>query len=77
MDEWTFSVEELTTLGREGSLPPGYLDALHARSRTLHARLTAEIAATVAEANGSVLPGRPTHRLRKTPAASIGWIVNN
>ena len=59
MDEWTFSVEELTTLGRERSLPPGYLDALHAQSRTLHARLTAEIAAMVAAAaNDPVLLAR-------------------
>lgn len=48
MDEWNFSVEEMTTLGRDGSLPPGYLQAHHARQRALHARLTAEIAAMVA-----------------------------
>lgn len=54
MDEWDFSVEEMTTLGRDGSLPPGYLQALHARQRALHARLTAEIAAAVAESNCSV-----------------------
>lgn len=59
MDEWTFSVEELTILGREGSLPPGYLNALHARSRTLHACLTAEIAAMgAAAANDPVLLAR-------------------
>jgi hypothetical protein len=47
---WDFSVEELTTLGRNGSLPPGYLYALHARQRALHARLQREIEATFAAA---------------------------
>jgi hypothetical protein len=46
MDEWNFRVDEMTTLGREGSLPPGYLEALYARQRALNARLAAEIATT-------------------------------
>lgn len=50
LTEWDFSVEEFTTLGRNGSLPPGYLDALRARQRALHARLHREIAATFAAA---------------------------
>lgn len=48
--EWNFGVDELAMLTRRGSLPPGYLDALHARSRPLHARLHREIAATFAAA---------------------------
>lgn len=56
---WDFSVEELTTLGRNGPLPPGYLNALHARQRALHARLHREIAATfAAAANDPVLLAR-------------------
>lgn len=47
---WSFSSDELMALAREGSLPLGYLDALYARRRALHARLHAEIAATFAAA---------------------------
>lgn len=47
---WDFSIEELTMLSRRGSLPPGYLDALHARRRAVHAKLRKEIEATFAAA---------------------------
>jgi hypothetical protein len=62
---WSFSSDELMTLSRNGSLPPGYLDALHARQLALHARLHSEIAATfAAAANDPAMLARLNRPLR-------------
>ena len=63
--EWNFGVEELTILSRRGPLPPGYLDALHARLLALNARLHMEIAATFA---GAANDPAPLARLDRPPS---------
>jgi hypothetical protein len=50
MDEWDFSVEEMTTLGRKGSLPFEYLEAMRMRQGFSHVALNAEIVAALADA---------------------------
>lgn len=49
-DEFGFDIETMTTLGRVGSFPPGYLDAYVARQRARHTKLDREIKAVFAEA---------------------------
>jgi hypothetical protein len=45
-----FSIEDLILKGRNGSLPPGYLDAYLAYLRRSHAAAQAEIDRTFADA---------------------------
>jgi hypothetical protein len=53
MDEWSFSVEELTKLGRENVLPPGYIDRLRARQLLAYAAVIWEIIKDMERENGS------------------------